>query len=252
MYDWPELRWATDAWWAGLRRHLGAVIELDRRADYKAVWAESDLLLSQTCGYPLTHDFRGRLTYVATPHYRGRGCEGPYYCSILLAREHCPLETFRGRTAAVNNPDSMSGMLALKLVFAPLAGGGRFFKRAVETGGHDRSIAAVRTGLADICAIDSVCLAIAERHWPDELEGLHEIARSPMIPGLPFVTGPGRDPAPLRQALHAAFADPSLAEAREALLLDGVSVLALADYDRILDLERAMEAQGGLKLLEEP
>jgi ABC-type phosphate/phosphonate transport system substrate-binding protein len=146
----------------------------------------------------------------------------------------------------------MSGMLALKLLFAPLADRARFFGKVVETGGHGDSMAAVREGRADICAIDAVCVAITKRYWPEQLEGLHEIARGPMVPGLPFVTAPGRDPAPFQRGLVAAFADDALAEAREALLLDGVSVLAPKAYDRILELERAMEAQGGLALLEGP
>jgi ABC-type phosphate/phosphonate transport system substrate-binding protein len=251
MYDWPDLRWATDALWAGIARHLGTHGGLERRADHTSVWRELDFVFSQTCGYPLTHGFCGRLTYVATPQYRADGCDGPNYCSILFAREPASLEAFRGRVAAVNNPDSMSGMLALKLVFAPLAEHGRFFGRAILSGGHAASIAAVREGRADICAIDAVCVAITRRYWPEQLAGLHEIGRSPFVPGLPFVTAPGRDATPLRNALKAAFADKSLAAAREALLLAGVSILAPGAYDRILDLEQAMEAQGGLVLLED-
>jgi ABC-type phosphate/phosphonate transport system substrate-binding protein len=108
---------------------------------------------------------------------------------------------------------------------------------------------AVRDGAADLCAIDSVCVALARRYRPDYLDGLVEIARSPMVPGLPFVTASGRDPAELRQALAKAFADPDLAPAREALFLDGHSVLAADAYDIILNLERRMEEAGGLALL---
>jgi ABC-type phosphate/phosphonate transport system substrate-binding protein len=107
---------------------------------------------------------------------------------------------------------------------------------------------AVRDALADVCAVDSVCVALARRYRPDYLEGLVEIARSPMVPSLPFVTAMGRDPAPLREALASAFADPDLAQARKALFLDGHSVLADGAYDLILSLERAMEEQGGLEL----
>ena len=82
-------------------------------------------------------------------------------------------------------------MLALKLVFAPHARDGRFFSRAIETGGHLNSLAAVRKGLADVCAIDSVCVALARRYRPEALEGLVEIARSPAVPGLPWITRAG-------------------------------------------------------------
>lgn len=248
MYDWPEVREATDAWWAGLARHMGISVPLSRPADFTGPWLREDLLFGQTCGYPFTHALKSRVKLVATPHYEADGCAGARYCSIILARENKPLAGFRGARAAVNTPDSMSGMLALKLVFAPLADAGRFFGAAIETGGHVASLLAVREGQADICAIDSVCVALARRYRPELLEGLHEIARSPLVPGLPFITQAG-DPPRLRDALTRAFADADLQEVRRALLLSGVSVLDERDYDHITALEAEMEARGGLRLL---
>lgn len=250
MYDWPEVRHATDAWAAGVLRHMGREGgRLDRNPDYFSGWRRRDLFFSQTCGYPFTHEFRGKLAYLATPHYTAPGCDGAEYCSFIFAREKNPLAAFKGSRAAVNNPDSMSGMLALKLVFAPEAKSGEFFSSIVETGGHIKSMIAVRDGEADICAIDSVCVALARRYRPDYLNGLVEVARSTMVPSLPYVTALDRDPIDFRRALAKAFADPDLAPTREALLLDGHSVLAERAYDRILALERHMEQAGGLKLL---
>ena len=248
MYDWPEVRAATDAWWQGIARHLAVDTQLTRQPDYFAQWRRPDLLFSQTCGYPFTHAFAGKLTLVATPHYAVDGCDGPNYQSIVFARARAPLEDFRHAAAAVNNPDSMSGMLALKLIFAPLAVQGRFFGKAVETGGHINSMIAVREGKADICAIDAVCVALARRYRPDLLDGLVEVARSPMVPGLPYVTVSGDVPA-LRQALARAFAGRDLHEARDHLFLSGHSVLTPQDYARITTLETAMEQAGGLHLL---
>jgi hypothetical protein len=90
-------------------------------------------------------------------------------------------------------------------------------------------------------------VALARRYRPDELEGLVEIARSPMVPGLPYVTVAG-DITKLRAGLAAAFADPTLREARDKLFLTGHSVLDAKDYDRIVELETAMERAGGLVL----
>jgi ABC-type phosphate/phosphonate transport system substrate-binding protein len=248
MYDWPEIREATDRWWAGLADHLGLGVGLSRPDDFSTPWVAADLVLAQTCGYPFTHALKGRVTYVATPHYAADGCVGPDYRSMIFAREQRPLAAFRGTVAAVNTPDSMSGMLALKLVFAPHAVGGRFFARAIETGGHLNSLAAVREGRADVCAIDSVCVALARRYRPDALACLVEIARSPSVPGLPLITRAG-DPAALRSGLAKAFADPALATVREALLLSGFSVLDAASYGRITALEDRLEQAGGLALL---
>ena len=248
MYDWPEVRESTDAWWAGIARHLGTHATLRRGGEHAAHWQNRDLLFSQTCGYPFTHEFRGKLKLVATPHYGVDGCRGPNYRSMVFARENQPLESFRGATAAVNNPDSMSGMLALQLAFGPHARNGRFFGHAAETGSHIASMIAVRDGKADVCAIDSVCTAMAKAYRPDYLEGLVEIARSPEVPGLPYVTV-GGDVAKLRQALVGAFADPGLREARDRLFLTGHSLLTEKDYARIPELETEMRQNGGLKLL---
>ena len=248
MYDWPELRAATDVWWQAIALQVGSTEALVRCDNYAALWRRPDLLFSQTCGYPITHEFDGKLTLVATPHYGADGCAGPNYQSIIFARKQAPLEEFRSATAAVNSPDSMSGMLALKLVFAPLAKDGRFFGRAVATGGHTASLHAVRNGTADVCATDAICVALARRYRPDYLEGLVEIARSPMVPGLPYVTVSG-DVAALRRALAAAFASPDLRETRDQLLLNGLSLLTRQGYQRIVERESAMERAGGLELL---
>lgn len=248
MYDWPEIGQATDQWWAGLARHLEIDLPLSRPADFTAPWYRGDLILAQTCGYPFTHALKGLVKLVATPHYDADGCDGPDYCSIVFARDRRPLQDYRGTIAAVNTADSMSGMLALKLVFAPHAKAGWFFSGAVETGGHMNSMAAVRGGQADVCAIDCVCVGLARRYRPEALHGLVEIARSPAVPGLPWITRAG-DPPSIRDGLAQAFADPDLRTAREALLLSGFSARDVTAYDRIISLEAEMERGGGLKLL---
>jgi ABC-type phosphate/phosphonate transport system substrate-binding protein len=251
MYDLPEINWATDAWWRGLARHIGVDCQLERDPDYRRRWDSPDLVFSQTCGYPLTHSLRNKVGLIATPHYDAEGCEGPLYCSIVLAREASAPEKFRGKVAAYNGPDSMSGMLALKLTFAPLAEHGRFFSRAIETGSHLNSLDVVRTGEADVCAIDAVTLALARRYRPRAVEGLVEIARSPRVPGLPFITSGKRNAerAAFLEGLARAFSDPELAHVRSALLLTGYSVLRESNYETILRLEQDMEEAGGLDLV---
>ena len=247
MYDWPETRDATDGLWNAIAARLGTDIGLTRASDHTSLWHRPDLLFSQTCGYPFTHAFAGKLKLVATPHYGIDGCDGPNYQSIIFARSKAPLEAFRGAVAAVNNPDSMSGMLALKLVFGPLARQGRFFSKSVLSGGHVNSMAAVREGRADVCAIDAVCVALARAYRPDYLDGLVEIGRSPLVPSLPYVTIGGDVPA-LLEALKAVFADPALKPVRDHLFLTGFSILEDRDYGRITELETAMEQAGGLEL----
>lgn len=260
MYDWPEMREATDAWWAGLARHLRSegfreVPErLHRDGPYHGAWSRPDLLLSQTCGYPLTHAFEGRLEVLAIPVYGVDGCNGPNYSSHIVVRDEASvskLEDLRGRTAAYNTPDSMSGHLALRCVFAPLARNGRFFGRVVRSGSHRKSLAMVREGLADVAAIDCVSYAIAGRYRPELLAGLTVIARGPAVPGLPYVTATGRPAAELarlKRALAAAVAAPGLADVRKALFIDGLEFLTHDAFHRVLELESGCHELGYTRL----
>jgi ABC-type phosphate/phosphonate transport system substrate-binding protein len=247
MYDWPEIREETDRFWAALAQELGVSGPLWRGADYMAPWHNPDLLFSQTCGYPFTHTLLGQVKLVATPHYAADGCEGPNYCSILFAREKKPLEEFRGSKAAYNSADSMSGMLALKLAFAPFAKQGDFFSSAIETGGHTASLQAVQEGAADVCAIDAVCVALAKKYRSTLLQGLHELGRSPSVPGLPYITRV-ENVVPVQEALLRVFADVDLQETRERLLLSEASVLSVSEYNIISELEQSVDQQSGVAL----
>lgn len=230
MYDWPETRDATDAWWSGLafwlrRAGLSDVPDqLTRDVELAEVWNHPRLLLSQTCGLPLFRHYRDRLRAVATPCYAAQGCDGPTYSSAILVRDDdaiTSLPDLRGCLAAYNSADSLSGHLALRLV---LAGFGRLLAGSVETGSHAASMAAVAEGGADVCAIDCVTWAIATRHRAELTGNLRRIAWSPPMPALPYVTSAGRgetEVAALRAGLRAAMQDPTLAECRLGLLLAG-------------------------------
>lgn len=255
MYDWPEVRSATDDWWQGLARALRAEgvqnvpDRLQRSGDVEALWSAPDLLISQTCGYPLTHAWAGRLTVVATPQYDAEGCEGLNYCSFLLARRDDArgLEEFRGTIAAYNGTDSQSGYSALRSVIAPLAREGRFFRDSICSGGHLKSMQLVASGEADLCAADAVCWALARRHCADLAGRLRPVGRSDLVPGLPYVTAaaaPRENLNRLRTAVQAAFEDRALGAAREALMLCGHSLTDTSAYQPILDMESASEAQG--------
>jgi ABC-type phosphate/phosphonate transport system substrate-binding protein len=255
MYDWPEVRQATDAWWAGLARNLRgegfeAPERLTRSGDASAQWRRPDLLVSQTCGFPLMHDFRGRLDVLATPVYDVEGCSGASYSSVIVVPADggvSRLEDLAGATAAYNAADSLSGHLALKCVFAPLSKDGGFFNRLVESGSHRASMQLVCDGTADVAAIDCVSFALARRHRPELAAGLAVIAHGPAAPALPYVTATGRpacEIARLKHALAAAAADPALADARQALFIAGLEFLAPDAYQRVLDLEAECAALG--------
>lgn len=255
MYDMPERRPAIGAWWEGLARHWRAagLRDVPQAAhmpdgDLYDLWLAPDLFFAQTCGFPLTHRLKDRVTLVATPVYSVEGCAGGRYHSVIVARRDGDVRTLddvAGKVAAFNGYDSQSGWNALR---HSLIGKGAP-ARIVETGGHRKSVAAVREGHADIAAIDCVTYAGLEQAAPQEVAPLRVIARSAAAPALPFVTR--RDIAPsdlekLRAGLHAAMADSALAEPRAALQLAGLVVVPLQAYDRMLEMEQEADRAGSL------
>jgi ABC-type phosphate/phosphonate transport system substrate-binding protein len=259
MYDLPELRAATDAWWAGLARALGrqgfagAPAALDRGERHASVWRDPGLLLSQCCGQDLVTHLAGDVAPVAIPCYRAAGCGRGTYRSWLVGRRGDPrgrLGDFAGTVAAVNDTGSHSGWVALghALVSAGLAG--RFFARAVRTGSHRASLAAVARGEAELAAVDCVTFALVEQAEPCLVAELRIVAASEPAPALPYVTGAGQ-PDEARGRLGAALADaatdPSLAATRSSLLIDTFLPIAGDPYARIVAMaEAAAPALDGL------
>ena len=253
MYLLPEVAEATRRWWQGLAAALGdaGVPDvpggLSHEADRERLWLAPDLLLSQTCGYPLTHALAGRVVPIATPAYAAPGCAGPEYASVLVVpddHDAARLEDLRGSVCAVNAPDSHSGYNVLRFEVAPLARGRPFFSRVLVSGSHLESIALVARREAQICAVDCVTHALAARYRPGALGATRVLARTARAPGLPLVTRAGLDEtlrARLQRGLESAFDDPALASVREALLIAGVAWLSVDDYRPILEMERAAE-----------
>ena len=216
--------------------------------DRNELWLAPDLFLAQTCGYPLLHILRDRVTLVATATYAVEGCTGPAYYSVIVARRDSSLRSLddvAGKIAAVNSYDSQSGWNALR---HSLIGKGAPAS-IIESGGHRNSIAAVREGRADFAAIDRITFATIKAVAPHEVAPLRAIARSASAPALPYITR--RDIShvelqKLRDGLHAAFADQALAETRAALLLADIEILPLRAYDRILEMEQEADSAGSL------
>lgn len=251
MYWLPELAWATDAWWEGLARHWRAAGLRDVPAkshepdELYDLWLAPDLFFAQTCGYPLTHDLKDKVTLVATPCYSAPGCVGPNYCSYVIVRAESgitDLAQLAGKVAAINSYDSQSGWNVLRHSLAPALQGKGAFPSIIETGGHRKSVAAVRDGRADVATIDCVTYARLGAVVPQEIAGLKVLAETASAPSLPYVTRKdisADDLQRLRDGLQAALRDPTLAEARAALLIRDIVVLPLAAYDRILEIEDA-------------
>ena len=167
------------------------------------------------------------------------GCEGVYYRSQLVCRDADagqPLQAFRGRVVAYNSEDSQSGYNSLRALLAPWARDGRFFASAVASGSHRGSVELVRSGQADLAAVDCVTWALLARDQPEAVRGLQVCGQTAPAPGLPLVTSihtPAAVLQALRQALHQVVADPRWTEARAALLIQDFAELPLSAYNVI-------------------
>jgi ABC-type phosphate/phosphonate transport system substrate-binding protein len=256
MYDLPEIEAVTNAWWRGLARAFrregitDVPDELCRQASYRELWTRRDLLLSQTCGYPLMHELRGKATLIATPCYSAPGCNRETYCSVVLVHKDSAaagIGELRGKRCAVNSQDSQSGHSALRALIAPLSSGERFFRGVILSGSHQNSLTMVSDGEADVLAMDCVTYALLARHRPHAIERTRPLCFTPSAPALPYITRcPVKDDfvERLRSGLAAACDDPELSDSRETLMLQGFRVLPLSAYDRIAEMEREAADHG--------
>lgn len=256
MYDPPWLQAANDALWTAIAERLGAAGwtdvpgALERTRALRPIWRDPGLLLGQTCGYPLMTELRDQVQIVGAPVYDLPGCEGTFHRSVLVVADASPFEdlgALRGRTVAMNGPDSNTGMNLLRHAVAPLARDGRFFGRVVTSGGHLASLDLVRRGGADIAAVDAVTFELARRHHPEASEGLRVLGHTAQSPTLPFITSratPRDDLERLREAMNAV-----LAEARPGSLVAKTALRRIepathADYEILLRYEAAALAAG--------
>ena len=256
MYDFPELKPVTDSFWLGLREHFAAAgmtalpEVLTRQNDAYALWRSRDLVFAQTCGFPLTHNLKGDVRYLATPCFNAPGCEGSNYCSFIIVRDND--KAIKGidlidRIATFNSRDSQSGCNVLKHYLAKEGIANGLLREAIESGAHRQSVKMVKQGLADFCAVDCVTWTLITKVAPKEVEGLRVLDQTASAPCLPYITSierPVEDVAALRSGLAAAFGDPALEKIRERLLLDGIVVLDEDEYDVIPEQELAAKLSG--------
>jgi len=255
-YALPETERAQDSLWSALARHLrregmrDVPSRLARAVPVPRVFTDPRLLIGQSCGYDVVYGFADSLSLVATPRYGALGCAGSDYRSLVLVRETCPadeLEALRGSVCAINSFNSHSGTNALRALVAPLSRDGRFFSAVQVSGSHLASLALLQAGSVDVMAMDCVVHALLDRHRPAALDGVRVLCWSEAAPAPPIVTSAaaGSDTIHrLRAALANAMSDPGCADARSAMLLDGIDALPLEAYGRIVEIESSALRHG--------
>ena len=251
MYNLPEATQWVDAWWQAVAQRLQSLRQVPQQLttpeDYYVHWQADNLLLSQTCGYPLTHELAGKVQYVITPCYATpyvtQQYAGANYCSLVLVAESFlpqaqSFAQLRGTSLAFNSEDSQSGFNCLRPMLRDqgVSSHAEFFAELHVSGGHRQSLAMVKQGQADACAIDCVTFALLSKYAPNEVQGLRVIDTSPTVPGLPFITTLHRSSEQvqqLRDALLWVQQQPHMQQTMQQLLITDWQVLELSDYDVI-------------------
>jgi ABC-type phosphate/phosphonate transport system substrate-binding protein len=256
MYDLPELLDDHQQLWNALRGFLreegfsDLPVPLEWSEDLTQVWQSPDLLLSQTCGYPLIHELAPYVQLVGVPHYDAPGCEGYRYSSAVIVHRGSSFQSLadlRGTVAGFNERGSQSGYNALRHAIAPFAGGKPFFAEVRRTGRHEASIDETAAGRIDVAAIDAVTFALIARYQPGRVADVRVLGFTAPVPGLPLVTSigtPAHRIQALRRGLARLAAEPDLDALRQRLLIKGFSSPALSEYAALADQEAAAEAAG--------
>jgi ABC-type phosphate/phosphonate transport system substrate-binding protein len=201
------------------------------------------LVFGHTCGYPLMTRLQEHFAPFCVPVIDVPGTNGRCYSSrFIVARDSAirSIEQSRGRVAAVNTPDSNSGMNVLRHAVANFDVDGRFFSRVLASGGHLYSLRAVAGGEADIAAIDCVSYQLIEDQWPELTRQVDTIGYSVETNGLPFVIANskrgGMDTGAMIERLNQAL-DSAPGTVRQRLHLREFASVELDDYRQILEIE---------------
>ncbi|MEX6678414.1 PhnD/SsuA/transferrin family substrate-binding protein [Pseudomonas sp. W2Oct36] len=241
----PRIRQAQEQWLSRVLDILG-VQRLDAQdLELKALWLSPQLLLTQTCGYPLMTELQGKVQVVGRPVYQLPHSANGNHCSLLIAREDDPrqaLVEFRGSHGLLNSRDSNSGMNLFRHALAPLQQNGAFFADVTLTGGHRSSLAAIKAGDGDLAAIDSVTFDYLARDGSEEVAGVKVIARTAEGPCLPYITRLGAEADVIREAMNQALTE--LPDVAHVLAISEVMSASVEDYQVLLDYRQQAVSQG--------
>lgn len=249
MYVAPEqVRDASEQWLARIFELLQVTRRDAASLEGLELFRAPELLLAQTCGYPLMTQLRGQVQVIGRPRYEWRDSSAGAHCSVIVSRESDPrraLSDFKNSRGVINDLHSNSGMNLFRHQLAPLHQDGRFFASIALSGAHRQSLRRVRDGWADLASIDSVTFAYLARYAPVEVAGLRIVTRTAGAPTLPYITAlsTGSDGAErIREAMNQALVQ--LPHVSETLGLIEVLPANEDDYRIVLDYQREAAEQG--------
>ncbi|NVZ70215.1 phosphate/phosphite/phosphonate ABC transporter substrate-binding protein [Pseudomonas costantinii] len=249
MYVAPEqVQQANQQWLALIFERLNLRRRDAGHLDLHGLWLAPELLVTQTCGYPLMTQLRGQVRVIGRPRYELTHSSNGGHCSLLLTHDDNPCTTladFYNSRGVINGHDSNSGMNLLRERLAPLQRGGRFFASVDISGAHRESLRWLREKCADLAAIDSVTYDYLARFSPQEVAGLRIVTYSAPSPTLPYIGPLGLSDEGLKQireAMNLALQD--LPQVVETLGIQEVLPANEDDYHVLLDYQRQAASAG--------
>ncbi|UII70396.1 PhnD/SsuA/transferrin family substrate-binding protein [Pseudomonas sp. HN11] len=249
MYVAPEpINQANQHWIVRILQHLNLGRRDADHLDLPGLWLAPELIVTQTCGYPLMTQLRGQVSIIGRPRYELPHSSQGEHCSLLLTRDDNPrhiLADFYDSRGVINGYDSNSGMNLLRERLAPLQRDGRFFANVAISGAHRESLRWLRDDRADLAAIDSVTYDYLARFAPQEVAGLRIVTRSAPSPTLPYIGPVGLSDehvVQIRQAMNQALQD--LPQVAETMGLQEVLPASEDDYQVLLNYQQQAASAG--------
>jgi hypothetical protein len=192
MYPFESLRASYDQLWARIAERLDAApAVLDWSLDHLAAARRPDLLLGQTCGWPLVTVLDGLVDVVGAFDVEVPEAGASHYRSVVIEGPD------PDGPVAVNGIDSLSGWVSWCAVRGVP-------DRPLITGSHESSVMAVARGAASAASIDAVSWAHVQAIHPAIASRVTVVGHGPSVPTLPLVTRAGGDVPALRTALDEA------------------------------------------------
>jgi ABC-type phosphate/phosphonate transport system substrate-binding protein len=236
MYPFAHVEPATLGLWRAIRERLGVGPHDLASVELHASWRRTDLLLGQTCGWPLVTTLTDA-TVVGAFELTVAGAVGAGYRSVLVGFRRDAIDALVEQgPVAVNSYDSLSGWVSLCSAL------GHRPANVTLTGAHATSLRAVADGSCSLASIDAVTYELVAEADPDLVASVHVVGEGPLVPTLPLIVG--SDFAALLPELRAAIsdvmADPSLVPPLRSLRISGFQPLERRDYLPLLDLGRPL------------
>ena len=188
MYDLPEVVEHTNAMWSAIGSRIpNAPKWLTRPStteEMHALWRHPELVLGQTCGWPLVTELSGlvksgALKVVGTFWYHTSHVGGYYSAHHVTT----PLGlSARNPRSAVNSYESLSGWVSHAYRNTEA------ITSVLLTGSHVETLRAIRDDRADMGSIDAVTHDLLLKHRPSELEGVTVSDGELTVPCLPLIT----------------------------------------------------------------